>query len=159
MLDKAREFAHAAHADQKYGDRPYSFHLDAVAKLLEPYGENAQVIGYLHDVLEDTEVDRKALEATFGPSVAGCIATLTDDPGESRRERKQRTYARLAKLELALMVLTADRLANIQACIADKNEDLLKMYRKERDDFKNAVYRLGLCDDLWAVIDATLDGN
>ena len=56
MLDQARAFALAAHGDQMYGARPYSFHLDAVVRLLSPYGIEAQVIGYLHDVVEDTEV-------------------------------------------------------------------------------------------------------
>ena len=36
--------------------QPYIFHLDATAALLESYGEQAQVVGYLHDVIEDTSV-------------------------------------------------------------------------------------------------------
>jgi (p)ppGpp synthase/HD superfamily hydrolase len=56
MINKAKEFAIKHHGEQKYGDRPYSFHLDQVVSYLVPYGETAQVIGYLHDVVEDTDV-------------------------------------------------------------------------------------------------------
>src|SRR4051812_43443383 len=35
-IAEARAFAIAAHGTQKYAGRPYVFHLDAVAKLLEP---------------------------------------------------------------------------------------------------------------------------
>ncbi len=48
---RARDFAIAAHGEQRYGDHPYVFHLDAVAALLAPYGVDAQTIGYLHDVV------------------------------------------------------------------------------------------------------------
>jgi (p)ppGpp synthase/HD superfamily hydrolase len=164
MLQRAREFAIVAHGDQKYGnDRPYSFHLDAVVKLLEPYGEEAQVLGYLHDIIEDARVDAQTLENEFGVLVATRVALLTDEPGESRQVRKRKTYERLKKVtgegELSLVVLAADRLANIQACIADGTDGKKKlaMYRGERSAFKSAVYRPGLCDELWHTIDATWD--
>ena len=49
----ARSFAIAAHGDQMYGDHPYSVHLDTVAELLAPFGEEAQIVGYLHDKAAD----------------------------------------------------------------------------------------------------------
>ena len=58
---KARDFANQHHGEQRYGDRPYAYHLDAVVTLLEPYGESAQVIGYLHDVVEDTVVTQEQM--------------------------------------------------------------------------------------------------
>ena len=153
MIGKAREFAVARHGDQKYGNRPYSYHLDQVASLLEPYGELAQVVGYLHDVVEDTDTTRDEVEKEFGPVVAACVAVLTDEPGASRKERKEKTYKKMATLtgedELALAVKAADRLANTQACIDDKKHDLLKVYQSEFDAFYKAAYRPGQCDDLW----------
>ncbi|MSR60386.1 MAG: bifunctional (p)ppGpp synthetase/guanosine-3',5'-bis(diphosphate) 3'-pyrophosphohydrolase [Planctomycetaceae bacterium] len=157
MLEKARQFAVTAHGDQKYGQEPYSVHLEAVVELLEPYGEDAMVIGYLHDVLEDTDVDRQTIECEFGEFVATCVSILKEDPGPNRRERKRKSYARLATVkgreELALIVSAADRLANIQACIAKGDAKRLKMYKAERIDFNTSVHRKGLCDDLWSAID------
>jgi (p)ppGpp synthase/HD superfamily hydrolase len=119
MLEQARAFALAAHGDQMYGARPYSFHLDAVVRLLSPYGIEAQVIGYLHDVVEDTEVSEGEIRQHFGRLIAECVGLLTDAPGANRAERKARTYARLATVdgpaELALVVKVADRLANVRA--------------------------------------------
>lgn len=166
MLDKAREFSVNAHGEQKYGDKPYSFHLDAVVNLLEPYGDDAKVIGYLHDVLEDENVDIRTIESEFGPFISKCVSILTDEPSKNRKERKRKTYAKLAEIkgkeELALVVCVADRLANIQACVAGgdakMSKKLLKMYKSEQLDFYNSVHRDGLCDDLWSKIESAL-GN
>lgn len=183
MLEKARQLAVEAHGEQKYGDEPYSSHLDAVVDLLESYGDDAKVIGYLHDILDDTDVDIRTIEREFGHFISECVSILRDEPGENRKERKDKTYAKLARItgkeQLALVVCVADRLSNIQACIIgvkaelpttdknlrkmkkklrERNKSLLKMYRSEQSDFRNAVYRAGLCDELWSQIDSAL-GN
>lgn len=153
MIEKAKEFAIKHHGEQKYGDRPYSFHLDQVVSYLVPYGETAQVIGYLHDVVEDTAVTLAQVELEFGATVASCVAILTDEPGANRKERKAKTYKKMAAItgsvELALVVKAADRLANTQACIDDGKTDLLKVYQSEFNTFYSAAYRQGLCDELW----------
>lgn len=161
MIPQARSFAINAHGDQRYGDRPYVFHLEAVAKLLAPHGETAQVIGYLHDVIEDTAVTKEQIQQHFGELVAECVSLLTDLPGANRQERKAKTYAKLAQVngsaQLALIVKTADRLANVQACIADHKQTLWEVYRSEHPAFKQAAYRRGLCDPLWNQLDPLLE--
>ncbi|MES2297504.1 MAG: HD domain-containing protein [Pseudomonadota bacterium] len=153
MLDRARAFAIDHHADQKYGSHPYSHHLDQVAGLLAPYGALAQQIGYLHDVVEDTDVTLDEIEKEFGHVAAICIAVLTDEEGASRKERKEKTYKKMAQVngeaELALIVKVADRIANTQSCIDDGLEGLLRVYRSEYQAFHQAAYRAGQCDDLW----------
>jgi guanosine-3',5'-bis(diphosphate) 3'-pyrophosphohydrolase len=114
--------------------QPYIFHLDATAALLESYGEQAQVVGYLHDVIEDTSVTELEIAEKFSLFISRCVALLTDAPGDSRKERKSKTYARLASVEgdeqLALIVKTADRLANVRACVKDGNQRLLAIYQE-----------------------------
>ena len=87
--------------------------------LLGPYGEEAQVVGYLHDVVEDAGVSVERIREGFGDLVAECVALVTDPPGLDRAGRKARTNAKLAKVEgrarLALVVKAADRLANLRA--------------------------------------------
>ena len=157
---RARSVAIEAHGGQKYGERPYFHHLDAVAQLLAPYGDVAQAIGYLHDVLEDTAVSEEDLRAEFGDHIGLCVSLLTDQPGANRKERKAATYARLQRVagpaEIALVVKTADRLANIRACLADQNVRLLHVYRSEHPDFRAAAYRQGLCEPLWLELDQLL---
>lgn len=156
----ARTFAIAAHGDQAYGAYPYVHHLDAVAAILAPYGITAQVIGYLHDTIEDTPVTREEVEARFGAHVADCVAILTDEPGPNRKARKQLTYAKMAQVgashELALIAKVADRLANVRACIASGNTGMLAMYHDEHATFRPAVFRDGLCDSLWDELDGLL---
>jgi (p)ppGpp synthase/HD superfamily hydrolase len=85
MKIKARKFALKHHGEQKYGEHPYIVHLDAVANLVQQYGEAAVVIAYLHDVVEDTNVSIREIEKEFGALVADCVAVLTDEPGEDRK--------------------------------------------------------------------------
>jgi len=160
MSGNARAFALEAHGAQRYGDQPYACHLDAVALLAAPYGEEAVTVAYLHDTVEDTEATLVDIADRFGPLVAACVGLLTDEPGATRKERKASTYAKLARvsgpMELALLVKTADRLANVRACIADRNERLWAVYQSEHQAFRGAAYRAGLCDVLWAELDPLL---
>lgn len=157
---EARAFAVAAHGAQLYGTRPYSVHLDAVAELAAPYGERAQVVAYLHDVVEDTSVSLDVILEKFGAHTAECVALLTDEPGPDRKARKAKTYAKLAEVsgpaELALVVKAADRLANVRACVADGKRSLWETYRDEHSVFRPSAYRAGLCDSLWEQLDALL---
>jgi guanosine-3',5'-bis(diphosphate) 3'-pyrophosphohydrolase len=160
ILDRAREFALTAHGAQLYGAHPYKVHLDAVVDHLEPFGIDAQVIGYLHDVIEDTATTANDVKAVFGTFICTCVELLTDAEGKNRKEKKEKIYARLAKVDgaetLALIVKTADRLSNVRACRLDENERLLSVYRDEHSAFRSAAYRVNLCETLWIELDALI---
>ncbi|WP_238537815.1 HD domain-containing protein [Zavarzinella formosa] len=157
---QAREFAVTAHGDQRYGTEPYSVHLDAIATLLQPFGEQAQIVGYLHDVAEDTPVTVQTIREIFGDLVADCVALVTDEDGANRKQRKALTNAKLAKVEpehhLALIVKAADRLANLRASTGQREGSKLEMYRREHPEFRLAAYRPNLCEELWVEMDALL---
>ncbi|RDH43456.1 HD domain-containing protein [Zooshikella ganghwensis] len=144
MIDKAKQFALERHGNQTYGDKPYAYHLDRVVELLVPYGEVAQTIGYLHDVVEDTSVTLDELAREFNQFIADAVAILSDQPGINRKEKKQKTYALMENvtgdLQVALIVKVADRLANLQACIEYGRYDKLKMYMEEHEHFRKATY-------------------
>jgi (p)ppGpp synthase/HD superfamily hydrolase len=158
MIDVARQFAIDAHGGQRYGRYPYVHHLDAVAAHARPFGEDAQVIAYLHDVVEDTAVESRHIEQHFGHFIACCVDILTDEPGRTRAERKRLTYAKMARvsepLTLALVVKVADRLANVSACIDDGQAGRLRIYAKEQPVFRGAAFRPRLCDALWHDLDS-----
>lgn len=160
MQHDPRSFAVAAHGDQKYGGRPYSFHLDAVADIAMPFGEEAIAAAYLHDVVEDTAVTVEQVEHSFGSRIAAYVSLLSDEPGATRKERKQKTYAKLAQVrgpaEVALVVKAADRLANVRACLQDRKRSLWEMYRSEHPAFRSAAYRPGLCESIWTELDSLL---
>ncbi len=162
-LTRARAFAVLTHGEQKYGDQPYSVHLDAVVEILVPFGEEARVVGYLHDVAEDTPVTLETLRDEFGERVAKLVGLVTDEPGKNRRERKARTNAKLAAVgaedSLALIVKAADRLANLRASAKGGPDSKLGMYRREHPEFRQAAFRPGLCDEVWREIEAIIGPN
>jgi (p)ppGpp synthase/HD superfamily hydrolase len=160
MENIARNFAIKHHSDQLYGIHPYIAHLDAVAAIVRPFGQDAIVVALLHDVVEDTSVTVADIENIFGKFVSDCVAILSDEDGKDRLERKEKTYAKMAAVtgvtELALIVKVADRLANVTACINDCNEQKLGVYRNEKKVFCKSVYREGLCDELWCDLNRML---
>ena len=183
-VQRALAIAEAAHAGQSYGDRPYMDHVRTVAGFCVRWGEDAQVIALLHDVVEDTAVTLDNVGAVFGRHVEECVALVSDPPAGTRAERKAAMCARLAAAgeahHDALVVKVADRLANVAACHASEeaalvaalnadpreppkvNPDLarsrnkLARYRQEHPAFRRAAYRPGLCDDLWEQLDALI---
>ena len=163
MIEKAREFALQAHEGQRYGSKPYSVHLEAVSKLTAPYGENAQIIAYLHDVVEDTSVTLDDVAHRFGQHISDCVAIVTDESGSDRAERKIKTNLKMSQVEPvlyeALIVKTADRFANMRACVLGKRDDLLAIYLSEYSDFKQDAFRQGLCDELWDALDEIVDNQ
>lgn len=163
----AREWAIEKHGDQKYGKgpdaKPYAYHLGAVAAIAAPYGEVAEVVAWLHDVVEDTRTTEEQVRAEFGDRIARLVAYLTDEPGESRAARKARTNEKLAAVPeedwIALVVKASDRLANLRESVkpGEKSEWMLVTYRDEHAAFREAAFRPGLCDGIWAEIDGIID--
>lgn len=153
-IAKARDFAIKHHGDQKYGDKPYVYHLDEVASIVDKFtvegfdGPYAMVTAYLHDIVEDTKVSIDDVYHRFGPFVANAVGLVTDEPGKNRKFRKRATYMKLRDARVsrpwaytALLVKLADRVANVRSCVSSKNHSLLKMYRHEHEAFRLAVYR------------------
>lgn len=168
MPRSARDFAVWAHGDQKYGERPYVEHLDEVAEIVRGIPglpEFAVTVAYLHDVVEDTDITLRDVERWFGPQVCSCVRGLTDPPGDTRRERKARLHGHLRALlgsgtgRVTLAVKAADRLANVRSSVSEGKEGLVKMYADEHDDFRDAAYRAGLCDAVWAELDSLISGS
>ncbi|MBV1861611.1 MAG: HD domain-containing protein [Nannocystaceae bacterium] len=160
-MTTARAFAAEAHGTQTYGSEPYVVHLDAVAALV-PDEPDLRAVAYLHDVLEDTDVEQHTLAQRFGPEVAEAVALVTDPQAPNRRARKAKLHARLSVLgvdspasALALHVKVADRLANVRCC-TQSGDPRLMVYRQEHEEFRPAAYRAGLCDALWDELDALL---
>ena len=97
--------ATAAHGSQMYGDRPYvEAHVEPVGRLLAPYGAHAEMVGYLHDVVEDTAVSLDDLAAAGAPvEVVAGVDGMTKRAGESKeaagvRARDTCRLSRLGKL-------------------------------------------------------------
>lgn len=145
-LGEAMRFAAEAHGNQMYGDKPYTFHLNQVYAVLHQEGclevPSLGPAAFLHDVLEDCEkVTRQTLlDEGFSEDIVQIVEFCTDESGRNRKERKEKTYARVKKLFektpspllwAALAVKLADRIANVEHA----EGSLLKMYQREHTKF------------------------
>lgn len=138
MVESARAYALRAHGDQGYGPMPWAWHFDHVAELASRHGERAQVLAYLHDVLEDTSVTFDDLVEEFGRVVAEEVEMLSD-PSGTRKERHAGMCARMRTAPAHVVTVKAcDRLVNVRASY-EFAPDLLSMYRKERETFRAAT--------------------
>ena len=77
----ARALATKAHEGQtdKAG-LPYITHPERVALRME--SPELQVIGWLHDTVEDTPITLRDIEATFGPETAAAVDAISRRDGE-----------------------------------------------------------------------------
>jgi hypothetical protein len=101
LAHSAVEFAEDRHAGQRRrsDDAPFVVHPLEVASLLHRSGYPDRVVAaaVLHDVLEDTDVERSQLEELFGKEVSDLVADVSDDPaipdeGERKEELRQRVW-------------------------------------------------------------------
>lgn len=107
----ALAWAAAAHGNQKYGDRPYVFHLAAVMNTAAELGFNSPahlICAALHDVIEDTTVTKKELEVRFGAEIAAAVQQLSRPQGALLDSYFQQMGP------LAFAVKIADRISNLR---------------------------------------------
>lgn len=160
LVRDAEIFAIAAHGNQQYGFHPYYKHLKDVVRICEHYGSYAQVLAWLHDVLEDTACKTEQLVQVFGTEVAYDCQLLSDPPGVDRKTRKMLLNIRLADPETPRMVLVvkaADRLANVRHSMLG-NSSMLEKYRSEHQQFSNACKRAQLAEPIWEELDQRIYG-
>ena len=153
--------AHAAQG-QKYGDSPYFWHLNSVVEVLQEFGfidDEYAIIGYLHDVIEDTGVTADDLLALgLDWPLVRSVMFLTDEGGFNRKTRKTNTYNRVKRdlstggraTIIGVVVKWADRVANLRNCVSTENVGLLKMYRKEAQAFRYVYQIPADCDEVAA---------
>src|SRR3954466_1169155 len=84
LTREALDFAAPRHAGQTrdIDSIPFVTHPVEVACLLHEAGYSDEVVaaGVLHDVIENTDVDRSELAERFGGEVATLVAAVSDDP-------------------------------------------------------------------------------
>lgn len=162
ILHKAMKFAIRAHGDQKYGPYPYVYHLIMVDEVLYKYGYFANKIrsaAYLHDILEDTKITKRELENEFDEIVANWVYLITNEPGKNRKERHEKTYPKIRTNPFAVALKLADRIANVSFSIETNNDGMMKMYRKEHEEFKKALWKEYEYMVMWDELDNLLKEN
>lgn len=119
LIRRALRFAEIAHRGEKRKgtESPYFVHPVAVATLLAHVRAPDTMIaaGFLHDVVEDTDVTVAELRGEFGPEVAEIVGDLSKPDS---KQAAAETYAQLTTLGAAV-VKAADLTINCTDIFAD----------------------------------------
>lgn len=133
-LENAKIIANIMHEGQtdKAGN-PYFEHVEAVAQLLKIYGEEAQIAGYLHDIVEDTSMSIEHLRFLgFSNNVIDAVIAVTRQPNEKYMD----FIHRASQDPLGRLVKLADNehnLSRLSLLSADEAESLRKRYMKAKE--------------------------
>ena len=153
LINKAYKFAEKAHGGQKRmsGD-PYFTHVYETAKTLAELGMDPQTIaaGFLHDVLEDTEITEKEIEKEFGKEILFLINGVTK-LGTVRYRGYQRHVESLRKFFMAMtddirvvIIKLADRLHNLRTLDAVREDKRLRIAMESINVYAPLANRLGI---------------
>jgi len=163
LLAAAFHFAYQLHDGQvRASGEPYICHPVAVADLLRDIGASASVIaaGFLHDVVEDTEVTPDEIEQHFGAEVRGLVEGVTKLGGihftnktEAQAENLRRMFLAMASDIRVVLVKLADRLHNMRTLGALKPEKQQRIARETREIYGPLANRLGIGRLKWELED------
>jgi guanosine-3',5'-bis(diphosphate) 3'-pyrophosphohydrolase len=123
LIEKAYQFAQKAHEGQlRKSGEPYFIHVFETAKSLARVGMDTKTIvaGFLHDVIEDTQVTETELAKEFGEEIVTLVNGVTK-LGTMKYRGHERHVESLRKFFLAmandlriLIIKLADRLHNVK---------------------------------------------
>ncbi|MFM2172951.1 MAG: hypothetical protein RLZZ54_878 [Cyanobacteriota bacterium] len=163
LLAAAFHFAFQLHDGQvRASGEPYICHPVAVADLLRDIGASAGVIaaGFLHDVVEDTDVTPEEIEQHFGAEVRGLVEGVTKLGGihftnktEAQAENLRRMFLAMASDIRVVLVKLADRLHNMRTLGALKPEKQQRIARETREIYGPLANRLGIGRFKWELED------
>ena len=134
-LIKAHQIAAIAHSSQrrKSDNSPYVNHLIDVQYLLlnlaNVYDEDILIVGILHDVIEDTDVNKNVLLQEFGSRITRLVAALTDDKSLTLEQRRIHILKKLKNAPRSIkLVKLADICSNAAAIPQHWDDNRIREY-------------------------------
>ncbi len=152
-IQETYDFAQKAHEGQKRASgEPYFNHAFETAKNLALFGFDTTTIiaGFLHDVVEDTEVQREEIEKTFGEDVAFLVdgvtklGTLKYQGRERHIKSLQKFFIAVAKDFRVVAIKLCDRLHNIKTLEYVKKEKQQRIALETIEIYSPLAFRLGM---------------
>lgn len=140
LIQKAKEFATNAHAQQKrkYSGEPYIVHPIEVMEIVKsvPHDEAMLAAALLHDVVEDTPTSIEDIKNLFGDDVAALVEDLTDvskpeDGNRKARKAIDREHSAKAAPR-AQTIKLADLISN-SSDILENDPKFAKVYLAEKE--------------------------
>lgn len=150
----AYQFAARAHSGQKrHSGDPYISHPIAVAKILALMRMDAQtiIVAILHDVIEDTHIEKTVLNTSFGSEIAELVdgmSKLTQIRFQSRAEAQAENFRKMllamAKDIRIIIIKLADRLHNMRTLSVVPIEKRHRIAQETLDIYAPIAQRLGM---------------
>ena len=163
LISRAFEFAYQLHEGQyRASGEPYIAHPVAVAGLLRDLGGSSVMIaaGFLHDVVEDTEVTPEEIESRFGVEVRRLVEGVTklskfnfSSKTERQAENFRRMFLAMAADIRVIVVKLADRLHNMRTLEHLNPHKQRSISQETREIFAPLANRLGIGRVKWELED------
>lgn len=163
LISRAFEFAYQLHEGQsRASGEPYIAHPVAVAGLLRDLGGSSVMIaaGFLHDVVEDTDVTLEEIESRFGVEVRQLVEGVTklskfnfSSKTERQAENFRRMFLAMAADIRVIVVKLADRLHNMRTLEHLNPEKQRRISLETREIFAPLANRLGIGRVKWELED------